>query len=80
MCCQYLNETLLYACSSWNTFLYLVTWAANDGGKHGARCVIAGKPSLDQTRAVVTHQGGDLVVVTHAVSSASEKQPLKREF
>lgn len=51
------------------SLLYLVTGATNDGRKHGARCVIAGKSSLHQAGAVITHQGGSLVVVAHGVSS-----------
>lgn len=49
--------------------LYLVTGATNDGRKHGARCVIAGEPSLHQAGAVITHQGGGLFVVAHGVGS-----------
>ena len=45
-----------------------MTGATNDGGEHCARCVISGKASLHQTRAVVAHKGGSLVVVTHDVS------------
>lgn len=43
--------------------------ASHDGGKHSARCVIPGEPSLHQAGAVVTHQGGGLFVVAHGVSS-----------
>lgn len=49
--------------------VYLVTGATNDGRKHGARCVIAGEPSLHQAGAVITHQGGSLFVVAHGVGS-----------
>lgn len=54
-----------------NSLLHLVTGATNDGGEDGARCVIAGEPSLHQAGAVITHQGGSLFVVAHGVSSAT---------
>lgn len=52
--------------------VYLVTGAADDGGEHSARCVIAGEASFHQAGAVVAHQGGGLVVVAHDVSCATQ--------
>ncbi len=46
-------------------YSYLVTRASNNGWEDSTGSVITGKPSLDQARAVVAHQGGGLVVVTH---------------
>lgn len=42
-----------------------MTRASHDGWEDSARSVITGEPSLDQARAVVAHEGGGLVVVTH---------------
>lgn len=56
------------------SLLYLVTGATHDGRKHRARCVIAGEPSLHQAGAVITHQGGSLVVVAHGVSSETHRR------
>lgn len=46
-----------------------MTGTTDDRGEHGARRVIAGEARLHQAGAVVAHQGGGLVVVTHDVSS-----------
>ena len=45
--------------------MYLVTGAADDGGEHGPGGVVSGEASLHQAGAVVTHEGGGLIVVTH---------------
>lgn len=50
---------------STNSSSYLVAWPSNDGREDSTGGVISGKSSLDQARAVVTHKGGSLVVVTH---------------
>lgn len=47
---------------------HLMTGASHDGGEDGAGSIITGKPSLDQARAVVAHEGGGLVVVAHVWS------------
>lgn len=39
--------------------------SSNNGREDSTRSVITGKSSLDQARAVVAHEGGSLVVVTH---------------
>lgn len=58
---------------------YLVTGTTNNGGEHGARSIISGKASFHQSRAIVAHKGGGLVVVTHDVSWVSdEKLVVKR--
>lgn len=44
---------------------HLVTGATHDGGEHGPGGVVSGKPSLHQAGAVVTDEGGGLIVVTH---------------
>lgn len=51
--------------NSANVILNLMAWPSNNGRKDSTGSVIAGKSSLDQARAVVTHKGGGLVVVTH---------------
>ena len=56
-----LSETL-------GLFSYLVTGASNDGWEDSTGSVITGEPSLDQAGAVVAHEGGGLVVVTHVWS------------
>lgn len=50
---------------STNVSLYLVAWPSNNGREDSTGSVISSKSSLDQARAVVTHKGGSLVVVTH---------------
>lgn len=45
--------------------MYLMTGPSDDGRKDSTGSVITGKPSLDQARAVIAHEGGSLVVVTH---------------
>lgn len=45
--------------------VYLVAGAAHDGGEHGPGGVVSGEASLHQAGAVVTHEGGGLIVVTH---------------
>ena len=46
-----------------------MTGAADDGGEDSPGGIVSGEASLHQAGAVVTHQGGGLVVVTHGVSS-----------
>jgi len=53
-------------CLSW--YAHLVTGASDNGREDSAGSVITGEPSLDQSRAIVAHQGGGLVVVTHVWS------------
>lgn len=45
--------------------VYLVPRAANDGWENSPRGIVSGKARLDQPRAVVAHQRGGLLVVTH---------------
>lgn len=45
--------------------VYLVAWAAHDGREDSAGRIIAREAGLHQPRAVVTHQGGGLLVVAH---------------
>lgn len=47
------------------TWAYLVAGPSNDGREDSTGSVISSKSSLDQARAVVAHEGGGLVVVTH---------------
>lgn len=44
---------------------YLVAGASYNGWEDSAGGVIASKPGFDQARAIVTYQGGGLIVVTH---------------
>lgn len=53
--------------------------ASDDGWEDGARSVISSKPSLDQARAVVAHEGGGLVVVTHGCSFSGWPSRLDRK-
>ena len=61
--CILMSVSLLSCCGP-----YLMTGATNDGGEHSARCIISGKASLHQTRAIVAHKGSSLIVVTYDVS------------
>lgn len=45
--------------------VYLVTGAADDGGEDGPGGIVSGEASLHQTGAVVAHECGSLIVVTH---------------
>lgn len=45
-----------------------MTRASNNRWKDSTGSVITSKPSLDQARAIVTHKGGGLIVVTHVWS------------
>lgn len=45
--------------------IYLVPGAADDGWEHGPGGIVPSKARLDQPRAVVAHQRGGLLVVTH---------------
>lgn len=45
--------------------VYLVPRAAHDGWENSPGGIISGKARLDQPRAVVAHQRGGLLVVTH---------------
>lgn len=44
---------------------HLVTGSANNRGKDGTGSIITGESSLDQTRTIVAHERGSLIVVTH---------------
>lgn len=46
---------------------YLVARATNDRGENSAGSIVSSKAGLHQTRAVVAHKSGSLVVVTHGV-------------
>lgn len=41
--------------------------AANDGGEHGPGGIVPGEASLHQAGAVVAHERGGLVLVTHGL-------------
>lgn len=56
-----------------------MTGTTDDRGEHSARRVIAGEASLHQAGAVVAHQGGSLVVVTHDVSSETRDGGARKE-
>lgn len=45
--------------------VYLVTGAADDRGEHGPGGIVSGEASLHKTGAVVAHEGGSFIVVTH---------------
>lgn len=45
--------------------VYLVTGAADDGGEDGPGGIVSGEASLHKTGAVVAHECGSLIVVTH---------------
>ena len=45
--------------------MYLVAGAANDGGEHGPGGIVSCESSFHQAGAVVAHEGGGLIVVTH---------------
>lgn len=42
-----------------------MTGAADDGWEHGPGGVVSGEASLHQAGAVVAHEGGSFLVVTH---------------
>lgn len=44
---------------------YLVAWATHDGREDSSGGVITRKAGLHQPGAIVTHQSGGLLVVTH---------------
>ena len=46
-------------------FTYLMTRATDNGWENSPRGIIAGEASFDQARAIVAHQSGSLIVVTH---------------
>lgn len=50
--------------------VYLVAWAAHDGGEDRAGRVVPREAGLHQPGPVVAHQGGGLLVVAH-VGTAS---------
>lgn len=58
---------------------HLMTGASDNGWEDSARSVITGKPSLDQAGAVVTYEGGGLVVVTHVWSFSGWPSRLDRK-
>lgn len=45
--------------------VYLVAGPSNNGGEDSTGSIISSESSLDQARAIVTHEGGSFVVVTH---------------
>lgn len=61
------NETVWLQswCCGAPVLLHLVTGAADDGGEHGPGGVISGEACLHQAGAVITDEGGGLIVVTH---------------
>lgn len=44
---------------------YLVAWATNDGREHSPGGIISRKAGFHQPGAIVAHQSGGLLVVTH---------------
>lgn len=53
------------SCSAPTSLIYLVSRAADDGWEDGSGGIVSGKACLDQPGAVVAHQCGGLLVVTH---------------
>ena len=59
------QNKILWALKGGKTAVYLVAGPSNNGREDSTGSVVAGKTSLDQARAIVAHEGGSLIVVTH---------------